>query len=429
MFLFLNIAIITFQMIMTYMLYDNFMECNKKVLKNVLKIFFILVLLANYLIGGGLIATTVIYIAAALIGTLCYDSDWKSKLFCALGIALISDAMEYIAGALLLILNQIRPIDLIDETTYRIVGMISSKILLFIAIKFICIFWNKKYSHIYRNYWIALMTLPIMNMAIVMSVVYFFKSVSPESEVPMLILMICTMYSSVISFYLFDRLIESFETKLKNALLESHVDEQNEYMRKQTYDNKKMISIKHDFKNHLQILFSLIKDKNINEAEKYILELGVEQLGNDDEVMNTGNLSLDSIINSKISQAHKNNITTELNIKKLPCDLKLTGVECCMLLGNLFDNAIEGCLGLEPEKRKIIFDIFFRQRQLFIGIQNTTDKKVEFANGKPLTDKSDKTNHGIGINNITEVVEKYNGIFRASCHDGFYETNIILFDV
>ncbi len=429
MFLFLNIAIITFQMIMTYMLYDNFMECNNKVLKNVLKIFFILVLLANYLIGGGLIATTVIFIAAALIGTLCYDSDWKSKLFCALGITLISDAMEYIAGALLLILNQIRPIDLIDETTYRIVGMISSKILLFIAIKFICIFWNKKYSHIYRNYWIALMTLPIMNMAIVMSVVYFFKSVSPESEVPMLILMICTMYSSVISFYLFDRLIESFETKLKNALLESHVDEQNEYMRKQTYDNKKMVSIKHDFKNHLQILFSLIKDKNMDEAEKYILELDVEQIGNDDEIMNTGNLSLDSIINSKISQAHKNNITTELNIKKLPCDLKLTGVECCMLLGNLFDNAIEGCLGLEPENRKIIFDIFFRQRQLFIGIQNTTDKKVEFANGKPLTDKSDKINHGIGINNITEVVEKYNGIFRASCHDGFYETNIILFDI
>ena len=100
-----------------------------------------------------------------------------------------------------------------------------------------------------------------------------------------------------------------------------------------------------------------------------------------------------------------------------------------MLLGNLFDNAIEGCLELEPEKRKIIFDILFRQRQLFIGIRNTTDKKVEFANGKPLTDKSDKINHGIGINNITEVVERYNGIFRASCHNGFYETNIILFDI
>ena len=84
---------------------------------------------------------------------------------------------------------------------------------------------------------------------------------------------------------------------------------------------------------------------------------------------------------------------------------------------------------LEPTKRQIVFDIFFRQNQLFIGIKNSTYKQIEFVNGIPQTDKADKAYHGIGLKNITEVVEKYNGIMRASCENGIYETNIVLFDV
>ena len=100
-----------------------------------------------------------------------------------------------------------------------------------------------------------------------------------------------------------------------------------------------------------------------------------------------------------------------------------------MLLGNLFDNAIEGCAGVEPGGRKIFFDILFEQNQLFIGIKNTTDKQPKFKNGLPITDKADTSNHGIGLKNITEVVQKYNGIMRASCENGIYETDIVLFDV
>ncbi len=46
-----------------------------------------------------------------------------------------------------------------------------------------------------------------------------------------------------------------------------------------------------------------------------------------------------------------------------------------------------------------------------------------------MTDKADAANHGIGLKNITEVVEKYNGIMRASYENGIYETDIVLFDV
>ena len=425
----LDIAVIIFEMISAFMLFDNFLTIDKRKYRIIAKTGFVVIMIINSCINANLVITTIISLAAAYFGVMFYNGDLKSKIFCSLGFVLISGTAEYLVGAVLLIVNHIQPVELFNESAFRMVGMIASKIVLFGIIELICLWGNKKYAYMFRSYWLALLTIPIINLAIIISVTYYFETSSNRSSIFLLILMICIMYSNIISFYIFNKLIDSFETKMKNILLENQVNAQEKQAKQSDAENVRMTSIKHDFKNHLQIIDSMIDSNHTGEAKKYISELGIEKAAKECAVMDTGNLALDSIINSKIEQAKENDIEVDLNIKKLPCDLKLNGVECCMLLGNLFDNAIEGCLELEPTKRQIVFDIFFRQNQLFVGIRNSTCKQIEFVNGIPQTDKADKANHGIGLKNITEVVEKYNGIMRASCENGIYETNIVLFDV
>ncbi len=429
MFRILDIAVIIFETIMAFMFFDSFLVCDKREFKILSRVLFAAFLLISSFIGDNILITTILSVAASLAGVILYKNSVKQKVFYALTFILIGIASEYLVGALFIALKHLRPVELMDENVSRFVGIIASKILALIIIKTVCIIWNKKRFGMYRSYWLALMTAPIVNIAILICIAYFFETLTDISGIVLLLLMICIMYSSVIGFYLFDKLIDTVEIKMKNILLENQVDAQEKQAKRSDAENERMISIKHDFKNHLEMIDAMLENNNIAEAKKYISELGIEKVKNEDAVMNTGNLALDSIINSKIEQARKNDIETKLNIKKLPCDLKLTGVECCMLLGNLFDNAIEGCAGLEPSRRKIFFDILFEQDQLFIGLKNTTDKQPKFKNGLPMTDKADAANHGIGLKNITEVVEKYNGIMRASCENGIYETDIVLFDV
>lgn len=47
-----------------------------------------------------------------------------------------------------------------------------------------------------------------------------------------------------------------------------------------------------------------------------------------------------------------------------------------------------------------------------LSIQNTSPQKAMLSKGKYISSKQDKEEHGIGITNIIEVIEKYDGIFH-----------------
>jgi sensor histidine kinase regulating citrate/malate metabolism len=48
---------------------------------------------------------------------------------------------------------------------------------------------------------------------------------------------------------------------------------------------------------------------------------------------------------------------------------------------------------------------------LIIEIINSSSEKLSYNDDKIITSKADKINHGIGLSNIEDVVNKYNGAF------------------
>lgn len=88
------------------------------------------------------------------------------------------------------------------------------------------------------------------------------------------------------------------------------------------------------------------------------------------------------------------------------CD-QITGVsdvDLNILLGNLFDNAIEAC-ERRNDIREISLTIKRRGAYLVIIMENTAGENVSFAE----TAKPDKVNHGYGLSSMDEIAERYGG--------------------
>ena len=68
-----------------------------------------------------------------------------------------------------------------------------------------------------------------------------------------------------------------------------------------------------------------------------------------DTLLKTGNVTVDAILSAKLAQARAAGIavTAEAN---LPPELSLTDLELSIVIGNLLDNAIEGCRSAAGEK-------------------------------------------------------------------------------
>ena len=93
-----------------------------------------------------------------------------------------------------------------------------------------------------------------------------------------------------------------------------------------------------------------------------------------------------------------------------------------MILGNLFDNAIEACEPVDINKN-IYLELKSMDECISITMKNSTiNKNVEI--GK--TTKVNKNKHGFGLNNIKEVLKEYNGIMRYEIIDDYFMINIIM---
>ena len=106
-------------------------------------------------------------------------------------------------------------------------------------------------------------------------------------------------------------------------------------------------------------------------------------------------------------------------------EIKLDDQDVVILLSNLLDNAIEAT-AKETAHKVIKIKLLNKNDTVIISISNRISKPVKIVNGMIQTSKSDKENHGIGLNNIMTIVKKYDGDARMRYKDGwFYYTAIL----
>ena len=215
---------------------------------------------------------------------------------------------------------------------------------------------------------------------------------------------------------LFGKLVDKRIAAYQRELIEIHYAEvENMY--------RQIRGWRHDYRSHIQLLKAHAAQGDWEAVTAYLDELETD-LSTVDTVVKTGNPMADAILNSKISLARSKHIPVQADAS-VPVALALSELDLCVILGNLFDNAIEASLALPEAERLIRVYIDMKGSQLYISFTNfTAAGKQKKLSGRFRTTKGE--GHGFGLVRIDTIVERLGGWLSRNSEDGAFTTEFLL---
>lgn len=202
----------------------------------------------------------------------------------------------------------------------------------------------------------------------------------------------------------------------QRELIETHYQEvENMY--------RKIRGWRHDYRNHIQTMQVLAQNGDLPALQEYLRKLDTD-LNTVDLAVKTGNAMADAILNSKISLARARQIEVRVDAH-IPVKLKMSELDLCCILGNLFDNAIEASMALPPEQRCIRVYMDMKGSQLYISFTNfTAEKKRAKVAGRFPSTRGE--GHGFGLVRIDTILERLDGYLSRNAEDGAFTTEILI---
>lgn len=209
-----------------------------------------------------------------------------------------------------------------------------------------------------------------------------------------------------------DRQIAAYQREL----IETHYQEvENMY--------RQIRGWRHDYRNHIQMMKVLAENGDLDGIKAYLDELDTD-LNTVDTVVKTGNAMADAILNSKISLAKSRNIAVQVDAH-IPVKLSMSELDLCVILGNLFDNAIEASLALPEDQRRIRVYMDMKGTQLYISFTNRTAGKKLPKVGK-IFKTTKGAGHGFGLVRIDNIIERLDGYLSRNSEDGAFTTELLI---
>lgn len=237
-----------------------------------------------------------------------------------------------------------------------------------------------------------------------------------NSHGDMLCLIVVTLLFilNILVFEIFDKLLEITQEKNKQELFLAEAKSKEEYYKEIEENDKKVRSIRHDLKNKLLALSS-----DNQSMEDAVVEM-ISEIEMSENKIYTSNTLFNTIIKNKMSLAESKQIKQSVNVL-LPQKLNVNYGDMGVLLGNLLDNAIEAS---EKATEKFIeLKITYKEKAIFMSIKNS---KANSPADIEKTSKKSKENHGFGINNIKNIVKKYDGFIEFNDKENIFEVYLSL---
>lgn len=252
---------------------------------------------------------------------------------------------------------------------------------------------------------IATLAVSIVMMFLLQLIAIKITDVTQRKYLNVLVLMIVAI--NIMIFYMIDAISIKHNQQKEIELLKLQEQYSKQYVSNagQQYDSIR--KIRHDLKNQLSVVYTMLADGDISSAMKHI-EKNVNIICVSETIVNTENTVVNAIINAKVAVAHAVGINVSCSsVKKFE---GIDDIDLLNILSNTLDNAIRACMKIpEGNERDIVLDINeFRGVFKFV-VKNTIFESVLSQNHLLKTTKKDKSEHGLGIKIIREIAQKYSG--------------------
>lgn len=213
--------------------------------------------------------------------------------------------------------------------------------------------------------------------------------------------LIVPIFMVLIIYLLFNCISKQYFENI-SLLMEKQVEQQVEHYKKINKLTDDLREFRHDYKNHMICLQSLLNNKQYDEALSYVKSITNQEILDSNKFF-SGNQIADAILTDKNELAQKNNckiifdgsVSDEISVSNL-----------CTILSNALDNSIEACSKIDSDETQII-DVKCVASEL-IQIIRISNPNLD-NNAVTETSKADRKNHGFGLSNIRRTVERTDG--------------------
>lgn len=270
-------------------------------------------------------------------------------------------------------------------------------------------------------YWICILVMPVFSL-------YFLIIIFHIGNLKKSYMILCMMFLMILNFSviaLYNLVVKSMSEHTRGLLLEQQNKYYESHFELMNVSAKVADSLQHDLNGHLISIRSYLKNNQMEDATNYIdkmINIDLENLSNSSK---TGNAIIDSILNIKLQEAKNKDIIVVTKIQ-IPENLNINPFDITVIFGNIIDNAIEAVYKVR-EKREINILILYNRGRILFKVENTYSGIVTIKRGKLMTNKLDSPSHGIGLENVENAVEKYNGTVDISYNEIWFKVCIMLY--
>jgi len=376
-------------------------------------------LLSNYVIVKALLNLISIIIVTKIV----FDISFKRSIIVNLLFFGTFTAMEFVALIIFEYVSDVNSYDNLTNSNGAAVLEIICYLIMLIIITILSAKRKKSFlSRLDMSGWLAFVMYPIVTFTLVALLLYLPTDKISQSVFCILIIFAVSMlFLSIMQFFLIDNIIQR-ETEIQNKQALIDQAEHIHKMYQSLSEEREMQKSKaHDYLNHLNVMLSLAERDNKKEEIDYIKE----QIGNATnsvDIIDTGNVVINAVLNIKYREARKKNIIMPLIADDLSC-ISISECDIVTILSNILDNAIEAAE--QCNNKKIVLKITKQDNKLFIDSSNTYNGNL-FPLEKRFTTKSDADNHGYGIANIRQTVSRNNGECIIDAKQGIFRISITI---
>lgn len=296
------------------------------------------------------------------------------------------------------------------QASYNLNSMFIA-IFLFVIIAIAFLYRKNKYnedSEEINHYVYIFLTIGFLSGSLMMMVVHLFgNKFSVTMNIALLILAFITIIANIIVYVFYiKKYKENLSHKTELISLERVLNMQERYFHDTIESYKELREFRHDISGYFNTIERLILDEKYNELQA--LTKNLKNTNNNSVQNSCSNIYISATLHQFMYTLKEESIKFSFQYDVLE-ELVVENNHLCSLIYNLMSNAVEACKKCIDD-REIKLIIYQKNRALIFKVSNTVDDSFRLSSLKVgNSSKKNKFNHGIGLKNINNIVEKYNG--------------------
>ena len=349
--------------------------------------------------------TLYLLLGGFLLARLFYEVQTWPAAFASGSFFVLGSVVEILA--MLLIGVRLPDTDLLMQAgAARVIYVVFSNLIQIPLLILVSHFFNREESDL-RIVWL----LPLISIQLAsISVCYVVQCHAADKDFPdyMVFFMAVLLFVNIMIVFYVEALRKNEKEKYLAELTEQHYHLQIEYYQQLLEKQQETKALWHDIKKYTAAM-QAVAAQNDSEQLRQIAQAAEDAYERVKDISAVGNPVVDALLNQYLRSAKENQIQVLLDIT-IPEVLAISTLLLSVVIGNTFDNAIEACRLIAPEKWVIHLQLRKQNRILFYSIENPyIDAVTQLRVGK---------HHGYGLKNVERAVNQNNGNFQLEKVDG-----------